>query len=254
MPDGSTVLSVAKAMALLQQLSDAGEPMTLTALSARTGIPKSTVFGLLTTMRESDVVAQREDGKYALGLRLFEYGCRVSETWDGPAAARPYLEQLAAEVGASAMLSICENGHAVTLDQVAGRGELRVVSSLGAPLPLHCTSQGKIFLAHMSESEAAGLLSRAALTPFTPHTVTDVRSLLASLPRIRAEGYAVENGEYKIGLRSISAPVRERSGAVRYTVGVIGMFRSVHSDEFHRAIAAVTAAGRMISAALGWRE
>lgn len=254
MPDGSTVLSVAKAMELLQQLSDAGEPLTLTALSARTGFPKSTVFGLLTTMRDVDVVTQREDGKYALGLRLFEYGCRVSEAWSGSAAARPYMEHLAAEVGASAILSLCENGHVVALDQVEGRGELRVVSSLGAPLPLHCTSQGKVFLAHMSESEAAGVLSRAPLTPFTPHTITDAKALLASLPRIRAEGYAVENGEYKIGLRSISAPVRERSGKVRYTVGVIGMFRSVHSEEFRRATESVTATARMISAALGWRE
>lgn len=254
MPDGNTVLSVAKAMELLQQLSDAGEPLTLTALSARTGFPKSTVFGLLTTMREYDVVAQRGDGKYTLGLRLFEFGCRVSSSWNGSAVARPYMEHLSTEVNASAMLSICEGGHVVTLDQVEGRGELRIVSNLGSPLPLHCTSQGKIFLAHMSESEALGLLSRAPLTPFTPHTITDARALLAALPRVRADGYAVENGEYKIGLRSISAPVYERSGAVRYTVGAIGMFRSVHSDEFRRAIEAVVATGRMISAALGYRE
>lgn len=251
MPDGNTILSVAKAMELLQLLNAAGEPMTLTALSARSGMPKSTVFGLLTTMREYDVVSQRGDGKYALGLRLFEYGCRVSSSWNGSAVARPYMEHLAAAVNASAMLSICESGHVVTLDQVEGRGDLRIVSSLGAPLPIHCTSQGKVFLAYMPEGEAASLLARASLTPFTPHTVTDAKALLAALPRIRADGYAVENGEYKIGLRSISAPVFDRSGALQYTIGVIGMFRSVHSEEFRHAIEAVVSSGRMISAALG---
>lgn len=52
MPDGNTILSVAKAMELLTALSKAGQPLTLKALSERCVFPKSTVFGLLTTMRE----------------------------------------------------------------------------------------------------------------------------------------------------------------------------------------------------------
>ncbi len=71
MTDGNTIRSVAKAIELLQLLSDAGEAMTLTAISERAGLPKSTVFGLLTTMRDYDVITQHADGKYALGLRLF---------------------------------------------------------------------------------------------------------------------------------------------------------------------------------------
>lgn len=71
MPDGNTILSVAKAMELLTVLSKAGQPLTLKELSERCGFPKSTVFGLLTTMREYDVISQTPDGKYTLGLRLF---------------------------------------------------------------------------------------------------------------------------------------------------------------------------------------
>lgn len=122
----------------------------------------------------------------------------------------------------------------------------------GARLPLHCTSQGKIVLACMSESEAATLLARVPLTPYTPHTETDAGALLASLPACREAGFAVENGEYKIGLRSISAPVFTGGGALKYVVSVLGMFRSVHSDEFAHAERAVVAAGQMLSAALGY--
>ena len=238
MTDGNTIRSVAKAMELLQLLSDAGEAMTLTAISERAGLPKSTVFGLLTTMRDYDVITQHADGKYALGLRLFEYGCRASAFWNISSLARPYLEHLAEATGASAMLSTYENGH--------------IVSAPGARLPLHCTSQGKIVLACMSESEAATLLARVPLTPYTPHTETDAGALLASLPACREAGFAVENGEYKIGLRSISAPVFTGGGALKYVVSVLGMFRSVHSDEFAHAERAVVAAGQMLSAALGY--
>ena len=254
MADGNTIRSVAKAMELLQLLSDAGEPMTLTDISSRAGLPKSTAFGLLTTMRDHDVITQHADGKYALGLRLFEYGCRASAFWNVSSLARPYLAHLVDETGGSAMLSTYENGHIVALDQAEGRDSLRVVSAPGARLPLHCTSQGKIVLAHMSESEAAKLLSRAApLTPFTPHTETDTAALLASLPACREAGFAVENGEYKIGLRSISAPVFTGGGTLKYVVSVLGMLRSVHSDEFAHAERAVVAAGQMLSAALGYQ-
>lgn len=77
MPNGNTILSVAKAMQLLQLLSVSGRPLTLKEIAEQAELPKSTAFGLLTTMREYDVISQGTDGKYGLGLRLFEYGCQI---------------------------------------------------------------------------------------------------------------------------------------------------------------------------------
>ena len=245
MVDGNIILSVAKAMELLQALSRAEKPLTLTELTECSGYPKSTVFGLLTTMRAYDVITQTPEGKYALGLRLFEYGRQVE---------RPYMEHLSQRTGASVMLSICEGGSVITLDQVEARDKLRIVSDAGARLPIYCTSQGKVFLAHMSRTAAEALLRGQVITQFTPHTITDIPSLLREAEICRANGYAIENGEYKIGLRSISAPVRTVEGKVRYAVGVIGMFRSVHSEEFHAAVEQVRATAAMISAALGYQS
>ena len=234
MRDGNIILSVAKAMELLQILSRAGRPLSLKELTDLCGYPKSTVFGLLTTMRLHDVVTQTPEGKYTLGLRLFEYGRQVERSWDISRVARPYMEHLCRQTGASVMLSVCEGGSVITLDQVETRGGLRVVSDTGSRLPIYCTSQGKVFLAHMSRTAAEALLREAEIC--------------------RANGYAIENGEYKIGLRSISAPVRTVEGKVRYAVGVIGMFRSVHSEEFHAAVEQVCATAAMISAALGYQS
>lgn len=254
MVDGNIILSVAKAMELLQVLSQAGRPLSLAELTERCGYPKSTVFGLLTTMRAYDIITQTPGGKYALGLRLFEYGRQVERTWDISLVARPYMEHLSQSTGASVMLSICEGGSVITLDQVETRGGLRVVSDTGSRLPIYCTSQGKVFLAHMSRTAAEALLRGQVITQFTPHTITDIPALLREAETCRANGYAIENGEYKIGLRSISAPVRTVEGKVRYAVGVIGMFRSVHSEEFHAAVEQVCATAAMISAALGYQS
>lgn len=241
-------------MELLQLLSRSKKPLSLKELSAQCGYPKSTVFGLLTTMRTYDVVTQTPDGKYSLGLRLFEYGRQVERSWDISLVARPYMEHLCQQTGASVVLSVCEGGSVVTLDQAETRGGLHIVSDVGSRLPLYCTSQGKVFLAHMSRTAAEVLLRGQVITQFTPHTITDIPSLLREAEICRANGYAIENGEYKIGLRSISAPVRTVEGKVRYAVGVIGMFRSVHSEEFHAAVEQVRATAAMISAALGYQS
>ena len=178
MRDGNIILSVAKAMELLQILSRAGRPLSLKELTDLCGYPKSTVFGLLTTMRLHDVVTQTPEGKYTLGLRLFEYGRQVERSWDISRVARPYMEHLCRQTGASVMLSVCEGGSVITLDQVETRGGLRVVSDTGSRLPIYCTSQGKVFLAHMSRSGAEALLRGQSLTQFTPHTITDIPALL----------------------------------------------------------------------------
>ena len=93
----------------------------------------------------------------------------------------------------------------------------------------------------------------ALYQPREPHTITDIPTLLQKLSECREAGYAIENGEYKIGLCSIFAPVFTRDGTVAYTTGVIGMFRSIHCDEFAAAVEQVRATASMISAALGYR-
>ena len=252
MVDGNIILSVAKAMEILQILSRAEKPLLLKELSEQSGYPKSTVFGLLTTMRTYDVVTQMPDGRYALGVRLFEYGQQVKRSWDISLAARPYMEHLCQQTGASVVLAFCESGSVITFDQVESPRGLHVVSDIGGRLPLYCTSLGKVFLAHMSRTGAETLLRSQSMTPFTPHTVTELPALMQEIDRCRADGYAIENGEYRIGLRSAAAPVYTNEGQARYAVGVIGMFRSVRSEEFTAAVEEVRAVA-MISAALGYR-
>ena len=254
MMDGNIILSVAKAMELLQLLSRSKKPLSLKELSAQCGYPKSTVFGLLTTMRTFDVVTQTPDGKYSLGLRLFEYGRQVERSWDISLVARPYMEHLCQQTGASVVLSVCEGGSVITLDQVETHGGLRIVSDVGSRLPIYCTSQGKVFLAHMSRTGAETLLRSQSMTQFTPHTITDPPALMREIEVCRANGYAIENGEYKIGLRSVSAPVYTVAGKAAYAVGVIGMFRSTHSDEFRAAVEQVCVTASMLSTALGYRK
>lgn len=253
MAERNTVQSVDKAMTLLEILLARRTPMTLQELSAASGYPKSTAHALLTTMRSHSAVEQQRDGRYALGIRLFECGCAVSSAWDIGHLAHPHLEQLAAATGASAFLSLLEGTNAISFDQCVSDTGLQVVPAIGGRMPLHATSQGKMLLSGRSDREVLRILEEGGMQAFTPHTITDPRRFVADLAAVRKQGYAVEDGEYRIGLRSAAAPVYDSGGQMRYALGVAGLFRRVWSEDFQNAVEQLVHQARQLSMALGWR-
>jgi len=71
------------------------------------------------------------------------------------------------------------------------------------------------------------------------------------LEQIRENGYSIENGELKIGLRTISAPIYDHEGNISYCVSVVGLFRKIDSEEFRNALSMVCDTAKQISAELG---
>ena len=75
------VRAIAKATALLDLLTEAKRPLSLSELTEATGWAKSTVYGLISSMRSCGLVEQdAQSGRYSLGVRLFEYGSAVQST------------------------------------------------------------------------------------------------------------------------------------------------------------------------------
>lgn len=250
MQEGKIIQSVAKAMKLLDILAESPVPLTLAELSTKTGWPKSTVHGLLSTMRESSVIAQDDEGRYMLGIRLFEYGCTLSSSWTILETAKPYIQHISYHTGEAVFLSILDRGEIITLDRADNRTGLQTSAEMGCRLPIHCTSQGKLFLAYMNEQEQENILRRTELREYTNHTITSLSALRKEFDVIRQQGYAIENGEYKKGLRSVAAPIFDQDGKVRYAIGIIGMFRQIESEQFVRAISVVKETASKISKAL----
>lgn len=247
MQEGKKIQSVAKAMMLLDILAASAQPLGLAEISAQTNWPKSTVHGLLATMRDFSVVTQDEEGRYMLGIRLFEYGCSLSSSWTILDVARPYIQHISYETGETVFLSILDRGEVITLDHADSRRTLQAVAEVGCRLPVHCTSQGKLFLAFMPEQERRAILKRTELRAYTGHTITTQAAFQKELEEIRERGYAIENGEYKVGLRSVAAPIVDADGTVRYAIGIIGMFRQIESAQFSRAVAVVRETAQRIS-------
>lgn len=123
------------------------------------------------------------------------------------------------------MLSVYEGGSVITLDQVESREGLRIVSDIGSRLPVFCTSQGKVFLAHMSwavlEREIPAIpvamwMEGLKVTPraMLSRAVAGIRgsSLLLNLPgseKAARENLAAVIGALEHGLHMIAAEGHE---------------------------------------------
>ncbi len=149
----------------------------------------------------------------------------MEHSWDISLVARPYMEHLCRETGASVMLSVYEGGSVITLDQVESREDLRIVSDIGSRLPVFCTSQGKVFLAHMSRAvlereipaiPVAMWMEGLKVTPWAmlSRAVAGIRgsSLLLNLPgseKAARENLAAVIGALEHGLHMIAAEGHE---------------------------------------------
>ena len=247
------VRAIAKACTLLDLLTEAKRPLSLGELTQSSGWAKSTVYGLLSSMRSCGLVEQdAQSGRYTLGVRLFEYGSAVSSTRNIITLAKEPMEQLVKAAGESASLSMLDRGEALVLLHAEPDSAFHIVSETGAHLPAFCTAQGKVLLSALSDA-AVRRIFEAQFQQFTPHSVSSADALLAELETVRKTGFAIENGEFKIGVRGIAAPIKDHTGAIRYAIGLIGMFRRVDSDEFRAATAEVIKTAAALSEALGYR-
>ena len=125
----------------------------------------------------------------------------------------------------SVVLSVYEGGSVITLDQVESREGLRIVSDIGSRLPVFCTSQGKVFLAHMSRAvlereipaiPVAMWMEGLKVTPraMLSRAVAGIRgsSLLLNLPgseKAARENLAAVIGALEHGLHMIAAEGHE---------------------------------------------
>ena len=232
---GKIIHSVDKAAELIEILMRNRVPLTLREIAALSGYPKSTIHGLLNTLIAHEMIRQDAEGRYSLGIRLYECGRAVSSGWDISERTHPYIERLSASVDAGAFIAYFDGANVITIDRCTGGGSLQIIPESGVRQPLHATAQGKLFLSTLPQKDALRLARLKGMDQYTPHTINTPEDLAADLSAIRIRGYAIEDGEHRVGLRAAAAPLRIGDSRIKYAVGIIGLFRRVSSDEFQSA-------------------
>lgn len=141
----------------------------------------------------------------------------------------------------------------VNIDQVAGSHAVVNVNWVGRRTPLHCTSNGKVLLAHLPEEERERVLA-GPLDRRTSRTIVNRDALRAQLGQARVRGYAYTVEELEVGLNAVAAPVRGSGGQVLAAVSVAGPAYRLPPARFPEVARAVVAAADEVSRRMGHAE
>lgn len=248
----SHVQSVERAMILFGIMAEAGQEMSLTEISVKSGLAKSTVHGILSTLRDYHFVDQSpETGRYRLGVRLFELGNIVAKSWDVRVIAKPHLARLGKSLGETVHLAAESDGEVLYLDKVESNQLIRIVSEVGGRLPMHCSGLGKALLAYKTDADVTRIAEEKGLAAMTRRTITSLPRLLAELEKVRSRGYAMDDGEIMDNLRCVAAPIFDSSGTAHYSVSASGLYSSMRGESLSRAIQLVTQTAETISRLMG---
>lgn len=244
--------TVSRALDVLLAFSEAEPELTLTEISARLGMHKSTVYRMLATL-ESRRFVQRDaaSGKYRLGTRILELASLVSEHSDLQRQARPYLYRLAEEHQETADLSILDEGDVVYLEVVESPQRVKLAARPGQRLPVYATASGKAFLAYMSPDEVRNLLPEPQ-ERFTGSTLASWDELSEDLSLARERGFAISLQEYEQGINAVAAPVLDVHGWPMAAIAIAGPAFRLPADRMMQIGEAVRATADAVAREVGY--
>lgn len=179
-------------------------------LSAIFDIPPSTLYRILSTLKERGYVIQNPQTKnYRISYSILAFFHSLSFdslllTYQGHLK----LKELASKTGFTASLSVKEEYRAYYIDRVEPPNNIKLETQVGTEVPLHTSASGKIILAYLEPEELEIFLSLNPLTSYTPKTIASREELKRELERIRrANGIAWDLEETQKGVFCIGAPI-----------------------------------------------
>lgn len=226
------VQSIDRALTLIDVISEQdNRGLTLVELSSITKLPTSTTYRLLNNLLRWDYVSLSDDGKYYLGLVFLKLGCQVSESLNLVNFCAPYLTDLNEKSGETIYLTIYDKvqNNGLYIDKRPGKGNIRLVSTVGAHNGVYCSASGKALLFSRTESEIRDILSKIEIVKKTNNTITDIDEITNEIIESKKRGYALDIEESEYNVACIAAPIIGRDGLVVAAVSISGLVSNIVS-------------------------
>lgn len=214
-----TVQSLVRGLAVIRAFDAEHAELTLSDVARRAEITRAAAGRFLRTLERLGYV--RSDGRlFSLTPRVLELGFSYLSALSIPEIVQPHLERLSREVGESVSAAVLDGDEIVYIARVPTRRIMSVRITIGTRFPAYATSMGRVLLGGLAEEERDAVLTASTRPSLTERTVTDVAELRAEIAQVRAQGWALVDGELEPGLRSVAAPVHDRRGVVVAAVNV----------------------------------
>lgn len=225
------IQSLLRAMELLEVLKRANDTCSVAQLAEELELPPSTVHRILKTLCSTMYVVKDEKShEYRLGPALIPLGTSASKHVHLQSVAYGVLKKIALETGEDTFLIIPVEYKGIVLERVDGKRTLKLVEEFGDELYLHYGAIRKAILAFQSDEFINDYIKKIIEKGKTSLRITPLE-LREKLKRIREEGISTSSGDYAKGTIGIGAPIRNSSGNVIASVGIVVAKPKIFSEE-----------------------
>jgi len=247
------VKSAGRVLDILELLGAEPQGLTLSRISDKLGIARSSAHGLVHTLLQRGYLNHEDATRktFRLGVRLIQLGLNVGDRLELRASARPVLERLVSATHDTALLVVPDRGELLYVDKVVSEDcDVRTDRRSSARRPLHCTGVGKALLAALDDESVAAVLELVGLPRATVFSISEQSALQADLAATRRRGYAVDRQEAVPGVCCVGAPVRDFTGRPVASIS-LSTIREFFDPE--KTGPSVMRAAVEISRAMGWK-
>lgn len=242
------------AIKVLSQFMDADSPLSVSDVVEQTGLKKSYVSKILSTLRNEGYLDQdHRSNRYTVGLEAFALGTRYIHGHPVARPALPIMRQLSELTGHTVYLSVRRN--CVGRHVFAFEGPLFTDSRwrIGIRLALHATAAGKVLLAFEDDEVRGAILDQVGLPALTQKTITSRKVLNQQLAKIRGSGVSTARGETVPGLAAMAVPVFGEKERIVAAIGTVAPEQHLLADQVACLTPKLHDAARRLSSSLGAR-
>lgn len=213
------VQSVARAAAILYAIAKHDRGLSRKNISEAAKLSKQITYHLLHTLSQSGLVSRNDEGNYILGLRVGRLAEGFRLQLSGLAQVAAIVRQIARKTGETTYAAKWINGEVVSVDIVRGHYHIQALElPHGFSQDAHSRAGGKVLLAYATDEQRREYFKTHSLKRRTPHTTCSIKKLDAQFKTILAQGYAVEQEEFALGLSCVGMPLEQ--GLSPYAIGI----------------------------------
>ena len=216
---------LAKGLAVLEAFDTERQRLNATLAAQRTGITRAAARRHLLTLAELGYL-ENDGAFYWLSPRVLRFAGSYMATSRLPRSLQPTLNRLALQTQAAFSAVVLDGGEGVIVARSAGNAEpVRALAyglHLGARLPAHATSAGRVLLANLPQTEFRRWLDGRVLPRLTPHTEVEPRAFKALIGQVRRDDHCLARQAHELGIHALAVPLRNLQGQTLAALNVVG--------------------------------
>ena len=247
--------SMLKAISILKVFLQSSGEMTPAEIANKVGIPKPTVYRMLSALSRGGLLEQKQDvGKYSIGPLMHVLGNLYLGTTSLVSAAEPVVRLLNELSQDAVNISIFQDGYVTTIFRQETKRTFRWQSHIGRTVPAYASSMGKAILSELSDEEIDKLYPNEELRPLTKKTVTSKMKLKRELEQIRKTGVAFNREGGLEGIVAVGSAIHDASGKVVSAMNIVAPTFTMNRARCGLLAELIIMGASLVSYRLGYRH